>query len=239
MRLTDFISCWKDLFSISIKDNHILLWTIRAKVFVKILVGMKRPKGRPYFGNNPTLFPILDIIHCNNLIASCRSKDVILSPFWSNGITHWGHLLHVSFLIKRVKFSVSKAAFHPLSFSATRNNCHRALYPEKLILTSSFTFEMQTWLTLLKVATEEEGKKVQKVAIPKNPRSFHLFQMTDNLIWLKNMAVCSPEVTGLRYTGFLLMKGTILCAYPMWLHKVCLTLRAALLLYPFLVSSSN
>jgi len=230
---------WAILYKPNIKDNHCLLWTIRAKVFVKILVAMKSPKGRPWFGNNLTLFLTLDIIQCDNLIASCRSKDVILSSLWSNGITHWGHLLYVSLTTKRVKFSVSKAALHPLFFTATRNICCGAHSTEKWTLTCSFTLEMQTWLTLMRAATEEEGKKVWKVEMSKKPRTFHLFQMTDNLIWLKNMAVWSPEVTGLRHNGILSKKRTILYAYLIWLQKVCLSLRAALLLYSFLVSSSN
>lgn len=61
--------------------------------------------------------------------------------------------------------------------------------------------------------TEEGGKKLQKVVMPNPPRTFHLFHRIDNLTWLKYMAVCSPEITGLRHTKILLKKGTILCGY--------------------------
>lgn len=48
-----------------------------------------------------------------------------------------------------------------------------------------FILEMQAGLTLLRVSTEEE-KKVQTVTMPKSHKTFHLFHMIYNLIWLKN-----------------------------------------------------
>lgn len=51
------------------------------------------------------------------------------------------------------------------------------------------------------MSTEKEGKKIQVVEIPKNPRPFCLFHKIDNLNWLKNMAICSAEVTGFKVYG--------------------------------------
>ena len=46
--------------------------------------------------------------------------------------------------------------------------------------------------------------------------------MTGNLIWLKNMAVCSPEVTGLRYTGIIEEGNNTLCLSDMTSEGVSL-----------------